>query len=151
MILGSFDDHGRPFVQGRLFIPRLRVEGYIDFLVDTGADFTAIHPRDGQRIDIPYSKLRKKSDVSGIGGDHEYYHEPGMLLFDDGSLLRVYILEIAIAKPSKEIETLPSLIGRPLLNSWRMRHDPYGGRLEVVAKNADVTLRADLEDIRPPF
>ena len=68
-----------------------------------------------------------------------------------GTLLRGYITELAIAKPSTEIETLPSLVGRPPLNNWRMRHDPWGDRLEVVAKDADFTVRADVKDIPSLF
>lgn len=47
MITGSFDGEGRPYVQGRLIISRFKVDGFIDFLMDTGADTTTLHPDDG--------------------------------------------------------------------------------------------------------
>jgi hypothetical protein len=70
-----------------------------------------------------------------------------VLAFGDGTLVRAYLLQVAIAKPSTSAESLPSVIGRPLLNKWRMRHDPWDNRLEVIAKDADLTIRSDMDDV----
>ena len=47
MIMGYFDQFGTPWVEGRLIIQRLEVDGPVSFLVDTGADLCALHPPDG--------------------------------------------------------------------------------------------------------
>ena len=52
MIEGYFDRHGRPYLQGRLIIERLQVDGPIEFLVDTGSDGTVLHPKDGQLLNV---------------------------------------------------------------------------------------------------
>ena len=57
MIIGEFDEHGRPYVAGRLIIPRLRVDQRTAFLLDTGADRTCLHPRDTNRAGIPIEEL----------------------------------------------------------------------------------------------
>ena len=57
MILGSFDADGRPYMQGRLFFPRLQLDAYIDFLVDTGADVTTLHPPDSITMGIQFGDL----------------------------------------------------------------------------------------------
>ena len=150
MIVGDFDHMGRPYVRGRLILPRFGVDGYVDFLIDTGADSTSIHPMDGERLRIPFERLQERIEFGGIGGSHPYYTEHAVLLFDDGTLIRVYSLPVTVAKPSESINKLPSLIGRPLLNNWRMWHDPYGNRLEIVAKNATSTIRGNVADI-PSF
>jgi hypothetical protein len=51
MIQGRFGNtSGRPYVEGRLVIPRLKVRGDISFIFDTGADQTVLMPMDGTRL-----------------------------------------------------------------------------------------------------
>ena len=48
MLRGRFGHaNKRPYIQGRLFIPRLEVWSDVSFLVDTGADKTSLLPADG--------------------------------------------------------------------------------------------------------
>ena len=37
MIRGRFDHYRRPYVLGRLILPRWNIQGEVDFLVDTGS------------------------------------------------------------------------------------------------------------------
>ena len=53
MIAGTFSPSGQPMVSSRLIVPRLGVDDEIDFLVDTGAESTCLHPADGEYIPIP--------------------------------------------------------------------------------------------------
>ena len=46
MIAGWFDTRERPRIRARLIIRRFGVSGRIDFLVDTGATVTSLHPDD---------------------------------------------------------------------------------------------------------
>ncbi len=45
MIIGEFDDRGRPYVEGRVIIPRLNINEIVTFLLDTGADGTCLPTR----------------------------------------------------------------------------------------------------------
>ncbi len=77
MIIGRFDEYGRPFIRGRLFIPRLGIDSEIDFLLDTGADVTCLHPGDLRLIRIGVDFIPSESVVepSGIGGKGRYFEE----------------------------------------------------------------------------
>ena len=152
MILGSFDGDGRPYIQGRLFFPRLRLDAYVDFLVDTGADRTSLHPVDTLMMGVDYSRLRQPSDFSGIGGSAPYSSERGVLFFADGRLLRAYttqiaILNLSVVKTAKDIPTIPSVLGRDILSNGWMRYDPRNQRLEFTPKAASITFQANLSDI----
>ena len=124
MIRGWFDYQGRPYVQGWLILPRLKIQGDVEFLVDTGADSTIIHPSDGQKLKVPFGDLQSEISAVGIGGGHSYFSENAVILFEDDTRLREYHCEVLIGKPSSSLNRLPSLLGRSLLNHWRMLYDP---------------------------
>lgn len=131
MIRGRFDHQGRPYVPGRLILPRFNIQGEVEFLVDTGADSTILHPLDGQKLGLPFGELQSEIVSVGIGGDHRYFLEDAVLLFEDDTLLREYRCEVLVGKPSSNLNRLPSLLGRSLLNLWRMVYDPTEDRLEM--------------------
>ena len=58
MIVGNFGDDGRPAVGARLQLPRFGVSYDVEFLVDTGADVTCLHPKDATRAGVPFDRLR---------------------------------------------------------------------------------------------
>lgn len=118
MIVGEFDERGRPYVECRLIIPRLDVNQRMAFLLDTGADRTCPHPRDTRRARIPVGELGGATESIGVGGESPYYREHSLLLFDDESLSRVYAVELLVAEPHGDSESLPSLLGRDVINRW---------------------------------
>ena len=67
MIRGEFGSMGRPVVEGYLRLPRFDIARVITFLVDTGADTTCIHPKDGRLAGIPFDLLEHA--VTSIGRD----------------------------------------------------------------------------------
>jgi hypothetical protein len=141
MIYGSFDQYGRPYVQGRLFIPRLQIGGFLDLLVDTGADCTCLHTGDGIRLNIPYETLQNAVSIGGVGGNNSYFNESIVLFFVDENRIRAHFIDIAIARPRRSNLTLPSLLGQDILRNWRMHHEPLTQGLEFVVKQADFTTR----------
>ena len=100
MIIGEFEG-SRPYVSGYVEIPRLAVRGSVRFLVDTGADVTCIHPKDGASLFIPFEHLQKPKPVNGIGGSSSLYREDVVLSFREslGSPVYRYRVEVRIAKP----------------------------------------------------
>ena len=135
MIVGAFDARGRSYLPGRLRIPRLGVVGNIVFQVDTGADVTCLHPRDGVRLGIPFDRLddNRVSNSSGVGGTSQYFRESSFLVFStiQGGL-EVRPVELHIAKPNGVNEGLPSLLGVDVINHWRMDYDPRNNRLQFI-------------------
>ena len=141
MIAGWFDSRGRPLVRTRLVIPRLGVVGHVNFLVDTGATATSLHPDDGQRIHCPFDELRDLSSFAGVGGSHSYYREPAVVVLYDSDGARTFDIILSISRPQLPsaseprpiVNRLPSLLGRDVLNRLRMDYDFPAGRLQFFA------------------
>ena len=142
MILGSFDQFGRPYVQGRLSFPGLNLDGYIDFLVDTGADNTTIHPRDAIMMGVNHAGLTRSARPSiGVGGTTTTYEEPAVIIFDDGQFLQIYISDVSVAAPRQHNMQFPSLLGQDIMKNWRIVHDKPRGRLTFTVQHADLRIR----------
>ena len=123
-------------------IPRLGVSYRVSFLVDTGADRTCLHPMDGIQAGIPFDRLRDGITVGGIGGQSTYYEEPAILLFADDTERQSYgyNMVVDIAKPEDVSDEIPSLLGRDIIDRWRMVYDRTEGVLEFTVRSADVVL-----------
>ena len=140
MIIGRFDERGRPIIQGRLSITRLNVARRIDFLLDTGAERTCLHPGDTDRMRIPIEALGGAIQSRGVGGISAYYRESALLSFNDQSHTRIYEIELLIADPREGNRGLPSLLGRDVINNWRISYDPTDAALECDVRYADYSL-----------
>ncbi|MYC33074.1 MAG: hypothetical protein F4X64_07850 [Chloroflexi bacterium] len=129
MILGEFLSDGTPIVEGFLTLPRFNVTKSVRFLVDTGAYATCIHPRDSTQISLPFDLLERPVRSDGVGGMATYFLEPAILEFVDGDAREIHRYEIdtRIAKPAPDprhsINRLHSLLGRDMIDRWRMLYD----------------------------
>lgn len=142
MLQGRFGNtSGQPFIEGRFYLPRLKIESDISFLVDTGADRTLLMPLDGKRINLDYDKLKGSKESVGIGGIANNYEEPAIVVFSEpGNRLFVYITKLMIASYGDEIRDIPSLLGRDILDRWRMIYDPSKKELTFEVVEADITI-----------
>ena len=140
MLEGRFGGNtGRPYVDGRLFVlGRQELSSDISFLVDTGADGSMLMPADALRMEIEYDRLRHRTEAVGIGGTARTFVEEAVVVFSEpGRFLYAYYIQLRIAEPSHEIMDLPSLLGRDVLDRWRMTYDPQRGRLAFSVKSWD--------------
>ncbi len=149
MIIGRFDERGRPFVEGRVTIPSIQVDERVLFLLDTGADSTCLHPRDTDSVGIPFRQLGNAVSSTGVGGRSRYFREPALLAFGDESRSRPYVIDIHIAEPNESSDALSSLLGRNVINHWYMEYDPSDGRLECTVRHADYTMDAPRGQFAP--
>ena len=140
MIVGDFDPFGRPYVECRLIIPRLAIDLRVPFLLDTGSDSCCLHPGDARNTGVPFGQLGNMRLSRGIGGRSSYFREVAILSFQDGSLSRLYAVELLIAEPSDANEGLPSLLGRNVINHWYVEYDPVNDRLDITVRHADRTV-----------
>ncbi len=143
MLRGRFGHASkRPYIQGRLFIPRLEIWSDVSFLVDTGADKTTLMPADGSRMELDWDTLTASPIPSvGIGGISRSYMEESIVLFNEpGKALYIYEIALEIVGPDDHIMDIPSLLGRDILNRWRMDYSPTTDELTFQVITADHTV-----------
>lgn len=121
-----------PIVRASLFLPPFTTEWVsIDFLLDTGAANTSLHPLDAIfRVGIAASSLLHPQSWSnsvargGIGGGATYFPHPARYAFhhDDGNWQYIDG-EILIAQLTLGNTALPSLLGRDIMSRFAVSVD----------------------------
>ena len=138
MLNGRFGHRtGRPYVDGRVIFPRLGMRGDISLLVDTGADASLLSAADALNVGVEFHRLATRSEALGIGRVFvPTYTEPAVIVFSDPSAgIWAYRGHIEIVAPEpddctrrtadpEESPKMPSLLGREILDRWRMTYDP---------------------------
>ena len=95
---------------------------------------------DAVLMGIDYERLTGRIESVGIGGVSQDYTEPGLVLFSDTIFgLRGYWLDFIISAPSDEISDMPSLLGRDIIDCWRMVYDKANNEITFDVRSADVT------------
>ena len=127
MIQGRFDLDSNPWMQGTIRIPgiRLHSNGDVDFLVDTGAGRTSLHPSDAHRLGLFNFPLPPPSvSMIGVAGTAQYAELRAFIGFVDQHPLpwtrprwAVYALPLLIAIPDEENWYLPSLLGQDIIRT----------------------------------
>ena len=131
-----------PYVRAVVMFPRLYVGDSIEFLIDSGAESTALHSPDVELIQVDYRQLRRNSLVtgSGIGGRLRYYREPAVVVFreSDGST-RSFVMDLGISERTRNRDRrrLPSLLGRDFPNFCTVTLDHFLNRVSLEPR--DVT------------
>ena len=128
----------RPYVQAWIKLSS-GADGNVNFLIDTGADITTLHPVDAQRFGITNSYLQGKqsSESTGIGGRVEYAREDITLttLTTNGDA-HVQEMEIQVGprgedyKKSLKAGTL-SVLGRDFLKNCILVLDYRKGKVFI--------------------
>ncbi len=142
MLRGRFGNtSGRPFIEGRLLLPRIGIRSDISFLVDTGADRSILLPDDGDRMGIDYTKLRGDQESVGIGGLSHNFVEGAIVIFSEANrFLHVYMIDLAITPSDPDMRDMPSPLGRDILDQWRMTYDATKPYLAFRVLSADITI-----------
>jgi hypothetical protein len=123
MLRGRFGDTTTsPFIEASVHFPRLQLWGYVSFLADTGASGTVLMPLDSKKLAINFNQLKNRKSSRTVGGPADGYMERGVLGFLDEHIHKIYAyeIEIQIFTPTRDNATLPSLLGRDVLNQWRV-------------------------------
>jgi hypothetical protein len=124
-----------------LVIPQFNVDARISFLVDTGADSSLIAPADAKEMGIDIARLGSPVRSLGVGGTALSHRARGTLVFIERRFVHVYHLDaLDIASPDPQMEEMPSLLGREILDRWRMIYDPSRNNLSFIVRSADLVL-----------
>ena len=139
-VLGRFGDStGRPFLEGRLIIPRLGITADISFLVDTGADISVLMPDDSVRIGLDFKDLPNSTSIGGVGGNANVFVEPAMVLLADAAAVHVFSINLGIMEEGAGRSPTPSLLGRDVLDRCRMTYCPTTPCLELEVISPTIT------------
>jgi hypothetical protein len=116
----------------------LKIEQPISFLLDTGSDCCVLMQADAVRCGLDYGQLSRRVESTGIGGISRDFVVPAAILFAErGTKVYGYSIELRIAEPKPALRTTPSLLGRDVINNWRLTYDPSAGRLQADVVTSD--------------
>ncbi len=142
MLTGRFGDtSGAPYLEARVAIPRLRLNGLVSFLVDTGADGTILMPADSRKLSVNFRMLRNPTTSEGIGGPAKGYNEQMIFSFSDRKFVYSYLFDVEIASPTPHNHRFPSLLGRDILDQWRLVIERSKGRAVFTPRSWDLRQR----------
>jgi hypothetical protein len=124
-----------PYVQAALLMPRLQVQGLVNFLIDSGADNTTLSLLDVERMNLDCRKLNHNSlvPVRGIAGEQHFYLEQAVVMFrNENSETYAFSIDIHIPKRGdkgriNQQRNLPSLLGRDVVNQCKLTMDFHSG------------------------
>lgn len=145
MIHGTFDEGGRPSIDCFVAFPpvkRPEATGHLlnaTFVIDTGADTSVMLPEHLR----PYSYSDFVDDYpldypDGFGGSMTVRRVPVRFYFpeDDGDSFIYLDQEVEVARPSRNLLGLPSVVGRDVLDNFRITIDK--NRYEVTLEESPV-------------
>jgi predicted aspartyl protease len=139
MIRGRFGDTTTsPYVEASVYLPRLKLRGYVSFLVDTGASGSVLMPADSKKLNVRFGQLIAPMTSHGIGGFSNGFNEAAALGFSDRRYVYGFNVELEIAVPTADNRHLPSLLGRDVLNRCRVVADYRNKILTFTPQNWDV-------------
>jgi Retroviral aspartyl protease len=102
----------------------------IDFLIDTGADFTTVHPADAFRLWPGYfthdfARDPTVREMHGIGGPARFIPLQAELQFIDDEMGAVAApMTVWVAAPDEQgLWNLPSLLGRDIIQQFTLTVD----------------------------
>jgi hypothetical protein len=113
-----------PLLEAAVYLPTVDTALDVSFLVDTGADFTFLHPYDDltrQFSGETWSLIREQPtiQIAGAGRGLPYYQVPGELaLAHTGGGYERIQLDFYVAEPHPDLNGLESLLGRDILQDF---------------------------------
>jgi hypothetical protein len=134
----AFDNGWVPAILGKVYIPQWNISGIVRFLIDTGSEGVMIGPSDVVNLRIPYHRLPYTAGPQGIGSHpSNVYPVKAELLFADLTTDYFYDITIDISDPRQANPRNPSILGRKVLNRWRILYDHPNNVLDIEPSQYD--------------
>ena len=141
MLRGEFREPRKAaYLQANVTLPRLGLSLLVDFHIDTGAESTMLLPKDTHHMNIAWDELPRVTRAAGLGGTVSAFREFAVLQFEGQGRLWLYGIDIALLSPSVDSAPLPSVLGRDVLNNWRMHCSPVEDTLTFDVLRADASV-----------
>lgn len=125
MIAGTVTPNGI-FVTAEVIINDHRSDDEIQFLVDTGAIVTVIHPMDIELLSLPPRMLAEAplTYIPGIGGRAAFRRLSATIAItgtnaEGNTATWNYPVDLHIAEPAEYNGRFPSILGRDVLYHWQ--------------------------------
>jgi hypothetical protein len=123
MIHGRFGELTRPYVSAQVTIAKAERIAKINFLIDTGADTTCLMPSDVFALRLRQPNWGDPVASRGIGGEVAVYENFAALMFLElGVGLVVHDIPVYVYPNEEPYNEYPSILGRDILDSWRIRY-----------------------------
>jgi len=90
---------------------------------------------------INYANLTGDRESVGIGGLSHNFVERAIVVFSEAKrFLHVYMIDLAITPSDPDMRDMPSLLGRDILDQWRMTYNATTKYLGFHVLSADITI-----------
>jgi hypothetical protein len=150
MIHGRFGEETRPFVSASVSMPGAERIAKINFLMDTGADATCLMPADVFALRLDTAHYGTKTEMRGIGGNTlVYLRQISITFLDLGNGLVVYQIPAYVYPNEKPYDEYPSILGRNMLNNWRINYCHLDNKLTAEVLNHDLLIPLPISTHRP--
>lgn len=98
-------------------------------------------PDDWELLGLDYSKLTGTTIIGGVGGFATFHTAKSFFSFVISDIaVYIYSVEVAVAPPDTHYREIPSLLGRDILDKWKMFYYPRGGTLEFEILQSDLEM-----------
>jgi hypothetical protein len=100
-------------------------------------------PPDSGKLGVDFNVLGNPVISRTVGGPAKGYVEQAVVAFRDTDKKRIYAYEIDIQifESTKDNDKLPSLLGRDILNRWRLVLDHSKGRFQCTPTSWSFSMR----------
>jgi hypothetical protein len=98
-------------------------------------------PADAIRLKVPFDKLSGDSETFGIGGSVHSFVEEAIVIFSQPNVaLHCYYIQLDIMSVDPAMMDYRSLLGRDILDRWRLTYDPTKSSLRAQVRSADYVI-----------
>lgn len=150
MIHGRFGEETRPFVSASVSMSGAQRTAKINFLMDTGADATCLMPADVFALRLDKAFLGDKTELRGIGGTAcVHLKDISITFLDLGNGLVSYMIPVYVYPNEKPYDEYPSILGRHMLNNWRINYCHPDNKLVAEVLKHDLLIPLPISTHRP--